>query len=212
MNHRTRAVWPLVLAVVMPVVLAGCESTARQDPLFVTPSADTLVFHDTALFRDRTIDESVRGSLELADYSTALSLTGLLTELQRPVPYTVFAIPNEPLEAAQAAQGGRLLDPAALPSLRRLMAYTVVPGFYPVATLRQMIAKQGPVGLRTIDGDVLTVSVEQATGELILSDAQGHSNRIWLSSMPQSNGVLYATQSMLTPGVAAAPAAPVVAR
>lgn len=209
MNHRTRAVWPLVLAVVMPVVLAGCESTARQDPLFVTPSADTLVFHDTALFRDRTIDESVRGSLELADYSTALSLTGLLTELQRPGPYTVFAIPNEPLEAAQ---GGRLLDPAALPSLRRLMAYTVVPGFYPVATLRQMVAKQGPVGLRTIDGDVLTVSVEPTTGELVLSDAQGRSNRIWLSSMPQSNGVLYATQSMLTPGVAAGPAAPVVRR
>ncbi|MGI4746318.1 MAG: fasciclin domain-containing protein [Janthinobacterium lividum] len=212
MNQRTRAVWPLVLAVVMPVVLAGCESTARQDPLFVRPSADTLVFHDTALFRDRTIDESVRGSLELADYSTALSLTGLLTELQRPGPYTVFAIPNEPLEAAQSAQGGRLLDPAALPSLRRLMAYTVVPGFYPVAALRQMIAKQGPVGLRTIDGDVLTVSVEAATGQLLLSDAQGHSNRIWLSSMPQSNGVLYATQSMLTPGVPAGQPAPVVTR
>jgi len=212
MNHRTRAVWPLVLAVVMPVVLAGCESTARQDPLFVRPSADTLVFHDTALFRDRTIDESVRGSLELTDYSTALSLTGLLTELQRPGPYTVFAIPNEPLEAAQTAQGGHLLDPAGLPSLRRRMAYTIVPGFYPVTTLRQMIAKQGAVGLRTIDGDVLTVSVEATTGELLLSDAQGHSNRIWLSGMPQSNGVLYATRSMLTPGVSASQPAPVVTR
>ena len=209
MTKRTRAVWPVVLAVLSPAMLGGCESTARQDPYFVRPSADTLVFRDTALFRDRPLDDSLRGSLNLADYRTALILTGLMTELQRPGPYTVFAIPNTPLEAAQTAQGGHLLDPAMRPALRRMMAYTIVPGAFTSTQLRQMIAKQGgPIGLRTFDGDILTVSVEPGTGQLLLGDTQGRTSRIWLSDMPQSNGVLYATQSMLMPGVVAAGAAP----
>lgn len=200
MMRRGRAAWPLVLALVSPLGLGGCESTARQDPLFVRNSTDTLVFADAPLFRDRPLDDSLRSSLELADYSVALTRTGLLTQLQRPGPYTVFAIPNPVLEAAQTAQSGHLLDPAMAPSLRRLMAYTIVPGKFTDATLRRMIGKQhGAVGLRTIDGDILTVSIEAATNQLLLSSPQGATNRIWLSDMPQSNGVLYATQSMLSP-------------
>lgn len=198
--RRNRAGWALLLAVLSPLAVSGCESTARQDPLFVRNSTDTLVFHDTALFRDRPINESLLGSLALTDYTAALTATGLLTELQRPGPYTVFAIPNQPLEAAQTAQGGHLMDPATRAALRRLMAYTIVPGRYTDATLRQMIGKRnGAVGLRTIDGDVLTVSLDAATNQLLLASAQGQTNRIWLSNMPQSNGVLYATQSMLSP-------------
>lgn len=200
MMHHSRMAWGLVLAMSSSMALGGCESTARQDPLFVRNSSDTLVFQGMGLFRDRPLNESVRSVLELADYSTALAATGLLTDLQRPGPYTVFAIPNEPLEAAQAAQSGHLLDSGNLPALRRQMAYTIVPGRYSERLLRRMIGKQhGAVGLRTIDGDVLTVSVEAATNQLLLSDPQGRTNRIWLADMPQSNGLLYATQSMLSP-------------
>ena len=205
--RRNRAGWAVLLAALSPLALGGCESTARQDPLFVRNSTDALVFRDTALFRDRPINESLLSSLELTDYSAALTATGLLTELQRPGPYTVFAIPNQPLEAAQTAQGGHLMDPSTRPALRRLMAYTIVPGRYTEATLRRMIGTRGgAIGLRTIDGDVLNVSLEPATNQLLLGDVRGQTNRIWLSNMPQSNGVLYATQSMLTPGVPAAAA------
>ncbi len=196
-----KSVWVLALVATSGLSLAGCESTARQDPLFVRNSSDALVFGDVAFFRDRPINESLRSALELTDYTTALDRAGLLVLLQQPGPFTVFAIPNQPLEAAQAAYGGRLLDPAMIPSLRRQLGYTIVPGDYTDATLRGMIAKaRGPVALRSIYGDPLTVSVEPATGQLLLSNQQGMVNRIWLSSMPQSNGVLYATQSMLSPG------------
>lgn len=200
MRH-SRSAWPLALSLLAPVALGGCESTARQDPFFVRNSTDSVVFGDAALFRDRPLDECLRSALALTDYTVALDRTGLLTQLQRSGPYTVFAIPNQPLEAAQTAQSGHLLDPAMAPALRRMMAYTIVPGRYTEATLRQMIGKHGgPVGLRTIDGDVLTVSLEASSGQLLLSDPAGQTNRIWFSSMPQSNGVLYATQAMLTPG------------
>ncbi len=203
--RSNRSAWTLALVATTGLSLGGCESTARQDPVFVRNSTDALVFGDVAFFRDRPIDESLRSALELTDYTKALDRAGLLTLLQQPGPFTVFAIPNQPLEAAQAAYGGHLLDPATIPSLRRQLGYTIVPGLYTDAGLRGLIAKaRGPVALRSIYGDALTVSVEPATGQLLLSNQQGQTNRIWLSSMPQSNGVLYATQSMLTPGVPAA--------
>ncbi len=199
-----RSALALALVATSGLSLGGCESTARQDPLFVRNSTDALVFGDVAFFRDRPINESLRSALELVDYTAALDRAGLLILLQQPGPFTVFAIPNQPLEAAQAAYGGRLLDPSRIPSLRRELGYTIVPGSYTDPVLRGMIAKaRGPVGLRSIYGDVLTVSVEPATGQLLLSNPQGQTNRIWLSNMPQSNGVLYATQSMLSPGMPA---------
>ncbi len=182
------------------LALSGCESQARQDPLFVRNSSDALVFGDTALFRDRPIDESLRSSLVLADYTTALDRTGLLVQLQRPGPFTVFAIPNPAMEQAQTLQNGHLLDQAMLPSLRRTLGYTIVPGAYSDPVLRGMLARaRGPVGLRTLYGDVLTVSLEPATNQLVLSDPSGRSNRIWMSNMPQANGRLYVTQAMLNP-------------
>ncbi len=197
--------WALALVATSGLSLGGCESTARQDPLFVRNSTDALVFGDVAFFRDRPINESLRSALELVDYTTALNRAGLLVLLQQPGPFTVFAIPNQPLEAAQAAYGGHLLDPSRIPSLRRQLGYTIVSGAYGDAALRGLIARaRGPIALRSIYGDVLTVSVEPATGQLLLSNQVGQTNRIWLSSMPQSNGVLYATQSMLSPVTPAA--------
>lgn len=207
MTRRSRLGTALLLALGLPLAVGGCESTARQDPLFVRDSTDAFVFDQSSLFRDRPIDESLLGSLTLTDYTVALTRTGLLAQLQRPGPFTVFAVPNQPMEAAQRQAGGRLLDPAYRPSLTRQLAYTIVPGRYTTPVLRAAIAKaRGPIALRTLDGDPLTVSVEPATNQLVLSDLQGHRNRLWMSDMPQSNGVLYATQSMLVPGVAAQPA------
>ncbi|WP_428390832.1 fasciclin domain-containing protein [Lichenicoccus sp.] len=181
--------------------LAGCESSARQDPLLVRGSTDDIVFAQVPIFRDRPVDESIRGSLELTDYAVALHNAGLLETLQRAGPYTVFAVPNAPLEAEQRATSGQLLATADHASLRRLMQYTIVPGRYTEARLRRMIAKRGgPIGLTTLGGhDVLTVSLEPDTQELLLGDPQGRINRLWLADVPQSNGVLYATQSLLVP-------------
>ncbi|MCQ8279044.1 fasciclin domain-containing protein [Acetobacteraceae bacterium KSS8] len=193
---RSLVLLPLLGA--MPL-LSGCESQARQDPIYVRNSTDELTFKDIAFFRDRPLDDSIRSSLELADYAKGLELTGLITTLQRPGPFTVFAIPNPPLEQLRA-RDPQVLSPSRLPNLKRTLSYTIVPGDYTDAKLRQLIAKQrGPIGLKTLYGDVIGVSVEPATNQLILSDPSGAQSRIWLSSMPQSNGVLYITQSMLNP-------------
>jgi uncharacterized surface protein with fasciclin (FAS1) repeats len=201
MNSLRAMAMRSVLALGMAGALAGCESGARQDPLLVRPSSDDVVFSDVPIFHDRTVDEAVVGELELADYAVALDRAGLLATLRQAGPFTVFAVPNEPLEAEQHAALGQLLAPENHAGLRRLIAYTIVPGRYTEPKLRRMIARQhGPVALTTLNGrDVLGVSLEAATGQLLLSDRQGHANRLWLANVPQSNGVLYVTQSLLSP-------------
>lgn len=192
-----------VLVAAMMAGLSACESGARQDPLPIVGSSNDIVFADVPVYTDRTVDESIVGSLELTDYAVGLYRTGLLSTLQRNGPFTVFAPPNAPLEQQQHDAYGQLLAPANAPLLKRLLAYTIVPGSYSEQRLRTMIAHQhGPVALTTLDGrDVLTFSVEPGTGQLLLQDPQGRTNRIWLSNVPQSNGVLYVTQSLLSPDV-----------
>ncbi len=189
------------LALVLAMGLAGCESGARQDPLLVRGSSDAIAFANVPVFNDRTVDESLTSSLELTDYAVALHRTGLLDTLRQNGPFTVFAVPNGPLESEQKAAYGQLLAPENYAGLRRLMAYSILPGRYTVTKLRRMIAAHGgPIGLPTLDGrDVLTVSTEPGTGQLLLADPQGRTNRLWLADVPQSNGVLYVTQSLLSP-------------
>ena len=191
----------LAIGLILAMGLAGCESGARQDPLLVRGSSDDIAFANVPVFNDRTVDESITSSLELTDYAVALHRTGLLDTLRQSGPFTVFAVPNAPLETEQKAAYGQLLAPENNAGLRRLMAYTILPGRYTVATLRRMIAARGgPIGLPTFDGrDVLTVSTEPGTGQLLLVDPQGRTNRLWLADVPQSNGVLYVTQSLLSP-------------
>ena len=174
--------------------LAGCESAARQDSLLVRPSTDDIAFAGVPIFRDRPLSETLEGSLELADYTVALRQAGLFDTLRQAGPFTVFAVPNEALEAEQQAAYGQLLSPENGAGLKRLVAYTIVPGRYTEARLRDMIARShGAVGLVTLGGhDVLTVSTEPGTGALLLSDPQGRINHLWLADVPQSNGVLYA--------------------
>lgn len=191
----------LALSLGVAVGLAGCESGARQDPFLVRGSTDTIVFSDVPIYHDRTLDESIVSSLELTDYAVALHRTGLLDTLRQSGPFTVFAVPNEPLEVEQKAAYGQLLSPENNTGLHRLMAYTIVPGRYTERRLRRMIAARGgPIALPTLEGrDALTVSIEPATGQLLLTGPQGRTNRLWLADVPQSNGVLYATQSLLSP-------------
>jgi len=208
------------------VFLSGCESAARQDSFNVRgtttavlmpatvhkPEVHTLpnsapdspVAYETPAapsYPDRPLDENLGTSLEMADYVRALGDTGLLPLLDQAGPFTVFGIPNTPLEAYSAAYPGGLRAPANLPAMKRLLGYTIVRGAWDEGRLRRAIARQGAgaVGLKTLYGDVLTVRLESSTGQLVLVNREGETNRLWLTGVPQSNGILYFTQGVLRP-------------
>ncbi|MBB2191338.1 hypothetical protein HLH34_15460 [Gluconacetobacter azotocaptans] len=207
--------------------MGGCGGPDRvQDPLLVRGSTeavniptvsvertyapaqaegrpDSIVAYgapDTPVYRDRPLDENLRGSVELADYVRGLDRAGLLPLLRQAGPFTVFAVPNDPMEDLVPGRSGGM---PALPlaTLRRTLGYTLVRGTYPEPVLRAMIAAAPGhrVGLRTVDGALLLVWAEAATGELLLGNGAGQVNRLWVMGVPQSNGVLYLTQSVLAP-------------
>ncbi|GAN55687.1 fasciclin domain-containing protein [Tanticharoenia sakaeratensis] len=222
-----------LVALVLPFMVAACESGAQQDPLplrggtsaslmpasaeparqLPSPDAkfgaggapDSPVAYERPAapsYPDRPLSENLASSLEVADYVHGLDTTGLSALLRRAGPFTVFAIPNRPLERfAGQWSGSDLYAPASQPVLKRLLGYTIVRGRWDEARLRRVIARTHgtAVALKTISGDPLTVAVEPSTGQLVLANAKGATNRLWFISARQSNGVLYFTQDILPP-------------
>ncbi|GBQ66622.1 beta-Ig-H3/fasciclin repeat containing protein [Ameyamaea chiangmaiensis NBRC 103196] len=218
----------LPAALALLAALTACESDAHQDSLGVQSRlhADILPTNSVAhayhprggdapdspiaytapaspSFADRPLDENLRASIELADYVHGLDRTGLMTRLARSGPFTVFAIPNEALETyAGATPPAQLFAASRLPAMTRLLGYTIVRGRWTEARLRKAIARgrMGAIALPTASGDLLTIQTERGTGQLLLANARGATNRLWVRDLAQSNGVLYLTQSVLPPG------------
>lgn len=207
-------------------ILGGCESGKRQDPLVHPNSVESVqmpavssrhTYHGstktvtstpvsyeeppTLSYVDRPILDNIATSLEMANYVHAMSQAHLINLLGRSGPYTVFAVPNEPLERLAAQVPGGLFAPQNAGLLRRVMAYTVVPGNWSPARFAKVMAraKSSQVALKTLSGDLLTVRRDQAKGDLVLVNTTGRVVNLWLKGAPQSNGTLYFTQDILAP-------------
>ncbi|MDI2089892.1 fasciclin domain-containing protein [Commensalibacter oyaizuii] len=186
-----------------------CRHTAKIDPYFVR--GNTKVYFipaytgpkdfpvsDMPVSVDNSIDQTLRSSTVLADYTAALKKTGLLALTERQGPYTIFAVANSPMEHPSFTVDGSLMDVKNENLLKRLMAYTIVLGDYPPEKLKALALKNGgSVALTTFYNDKLIVSVDPATGELVTKNKAGEVNKIWINGIPQSNGTLYVSQGLL---------------
>lgn len=189
-----------LVAAVVPAALGGCESRTRQDPLLVRGASTATVFASAPIYVDRPLAENLSQSLAYADYNRLLEVAGLLDTLRGPGPYTVFALVDPAIDNIPQIYRDRMLDPANAASLRRLMAYTIVPGRFTAAELLALARKDGGrVALRTIDGDPLLVTLDPATGHLQLADPEGRVSRFVLADVRQSNGLLYTGTTLLAP-------------
>lgn len=186
-----------------------CRHTAKADSYFVRGNTQPYFIPaytgpkdypvpDMPVYTDETLDQTLRASVVLGDYKEALSKTGLLALVERQGPYTLFAVPNYPLEHPSFSIEGSLMDVQNEALLKQLMAYTIVLGDYPPAKLRALIAKNGgSVGLTTFYNQKLFVTLDPQTGELVTKNQAGQINKIWINGIPQANGTLYVSQSLL---------------
>ena len=196
---RRRAAGAAALGLAV-AALGGCENRSRQDPLLVRGASTATVFASAPIYVDRPLAENLSQSLAYADYDRLLQDAGLLDTLRGPGPFTVFALVDPAIDNIPQIYRDRMLDPANAASLRRLMAYTIVPGRFTAANLLALARKSGGrVALRTIDGDPLTVTLDPATGHLQLADPEGRVSRFVLADVRQSNGLLYTGTTLLAP-------------
>lgn len=214
-------------AMVMVLFAGGCQSTARQDSYkqvgsvcsFMAPTLsgtrnyapagekdapDSRIAYadpETPIYCDRPISEAVSAAIELANYAQALHVSGYFAVLQEKGPYTVFAIPNEPLAHYSAQFRNGLLDPSNSSALKALISYAIVNGKWPVKRIKDAITKSPThaFSLNTLAGIPLTFSLDPVSGQPMISNVAGASNHLWVTGIPQSNGVLYFTQSTLAP-------------
>lgn len=155
----------------------------------------------TPAFCDRPLSDTLRSSIELADYTHLLDSTGLFPTLQQAGPFTVFALPNAALETHNARTAGQLLDPANAPTVRNMLGYTIVLGQWPHKALRAAVnaAPGHSVLLPTLNGQSLAVWLDPQTEQIMVGPPHGWSSPLWVMGIPQSNGVLYFTRALVLP-------------
>lgn len=186
-----------------------CRHTAKKDTYFVKGNTQSYFIPaytgpkdfpipDMPVYVDETLDQTLRASVVLGDYKQALQKTGLLALVERQGPYTLFAVPNYPMEHPSFAVDGSLMDVQNEVLLKQLMAYTIVLGNYPPAKLRELALKNGgSVELTTFYNQKLIVTIDPQTGEFLTKNKAGQVNKIWVNGIPQANGTLYVSQGLL---------------
>lgn len=185
----------------------GRSSTAKDpDTQQSSNPIDSAVAYgnpQTPAFCDRPLSDTLRSSIELADYTHLLGSTDLLATLQQAGPFTVFALPNAALETYNAQTGGQLLNPAHPSQLRAILGFTIVTGKWPHKALREAIraAPDHRLSLPTLNGQSLTVWSDPQTEQLMVGTPHGLSSQLWVMGIPQANGVLYFTRTLLLPPV-----------
>ncbi len=150
------------------------------------------------VYVDETLDQTLRASIILGDYTAALRKTGLFSIIERQGPYTIFAVPNEGMEKPKFPIQGSLMDVQNESTLKRLMGFTIVLGSYTPEYLKEQVLKHnGTFVLQTYYNDPLYISLDDSKQQLVVKNKVGEQNKIWVNGIPQANGVIYVTQGLL---------------
>jgi uncharacterized surface protein with fasciclin (FAS1) repeats len=127
------------------------------------------------------------------DFSTlvsAVSAAGLVSTLEGPGPYTVFAPTNEAFAALPAGTLQTLLEPANKAELTSILTYHVVAGALKAADIM-------PGAVKTVNGATFTVN--DTGGKLTITDGKGNTADIIQTNIIASNGVIHVINAVLIP-------------
>jgi uncharacterized surface protein with fasciclin (FAS1) repeats len=151
-----------------------------------------------AMYPSKNIIQNAVNSKDHTTLVAAVKAAGLVTTLESPGPFTVFAPTNEAFDALPAGTVNTLLEPANKPTLTKILTYHVVSGKYETAELKALILKGGgKAKLPTVAGPDLTFTM--SGGMIEVTDAKGHSADITIADVNQSNGVIQVVNKVLLP-------------
>jgi uncharacterized surface protein with fasciclin (FAS1) repeats len=151
-----------------------------------------------AMYPTRNIVQNAVNSKDHTTLVAAVKAAGLVSTLEGPGPFTVFAPTNEAFAALPAGTVPTLLKPENKAELTKILTYHVVPGNYTTTELLNMIsANKGKAMLKTVEGEPLTLS--QADGKIMVTDVKGDTAEITIGDVRQSNGEIYVINKVLMP-------------
>lgn len=151
-----------------------------------------------AMYPTKNIVENAVNSQDHTTLVAAVKAAGLVSTLEGPGPFTVFAPTNAAFDKLPAGTVETLLKPENKAELVKVLTYHVVAGKVSSKALLAMIKKGGgKAELKTVEGGTLTASV--VGGKVVLTDEKGGTATVTIADVYQSNGVIHVIDSVLLP-------------
>lgn len=151
-----------------------------------------------AMYPTKNIVENAVNSKDHTTLVAAVKAAGLVDTLSGPGPFTVFAPTNAAFAKLPAGTVDTLVKPENKATLTKILTYHVVPG---TITAAQIAAKakahKGVATYTTVQGEPL-MFMKSGTGWGI-KDAKGHTGKITIANVRQSNGMIHVIDTVMMP-------------
>lgn len=185
------------LAAIAAVGILGATGPAlAQSSMAGSMSAQDPMVGGAAMYKSKNI---VANAMNSKDHTTLVSLVkkaGLVSTLEGPGPFTVFAPTNEAFAKLPQATVSKVTSDQAL--LKKVLTYHVVPGRLTTSDLASQIsAGGGKAMLKTVEGDTITATMSGS--HIMLTGAGGGTAVISIGDVAQSNGEIQVIDGVLMP-------------
>jgi uncharacterized surface protein with fasciclin (FAS1) repeats len=128
----------------------------------------------------------------------AVKAAGLVSTLEGPGPFTVFAPTDDAFAKLPEGTVGTLVKPENHDTLVKILTYHVVPARLTTREIKHDIKKGGGTySAKTVEGGMLTFT--EADGGIKITDEKGGTAMITTADVYQSNGIIDVIDSVLMP-------------
>ena len=150
------------------------------------------------MYPTKTIVENAVNSKDHTTLVAAVQAAGLVETLSGPGPFTVFAPTNAAFAKLPAGTVETLVKPENKGTLTSILTYHVVPGTITAQDIAANAkAHMGKATYTTVQGGTLTF--RKAGKGYTVTDAKGHTGKITIANVLQSNGVIHVIDTVLMP-------------
>ncbi len=158
----------------------------------------TVMVGGAAMYPSKNIIENAVNSKDHTTLVAAVKAAGLVETLEGPGPFTVFAPTNEAFNKLPNGTVDNLLKPENKDQLTSILTYHVVAGRIDSKTLMDWIKKNGGTyTATTVQGGKLMFSMKG--NNLMVMDESGHTAKVTIKDVYQSNGVIHVIDTVLMP-------------
>ena len=167
---------------------AGSLASAQTNPMV----------GGAAMYPTKNIVENAVNSKDHTTLVAAVKAADLVETLSGPGPFTVFAPTNAAFAKLPKGTVTTLLKPENKATLAAVLTYHVVPGRVTAADIAAAAqAHGGKATYTTVQGGTLTFA--KAGRGWSVTDAKGHTGRITIANVMQSNGVIHVIDTVMLP-------------
>lgn len=150
------------------------------------------------MYATKTIVENAVNSKDHTTLVAAVQAAGLVETLSGPGPFTVFAPTNAAFAKLPKGTVETLVKPENKGTLTSILTYHVVPGTITAQDIAANAkAHMGKATYTTVQGGTLTF--RKSGKGYTVTDAKGHTARITIANVMQSNGVIHVIDTVLMP-------------